>query len=349
MRIAILDNLGSGGAMRVVEQHARLLVARGHTVRTYAPGTPLENYREACRFHQIMAHSIKVDGCDVAYLHTCTWTGAPWAARHLSCPSVYFCQEPYFDRILWQWDHLPQPPSRGRFFYRWLMKRRRAAERVTLERVGRILVNARHMKEEVEALWGRPATVCRLGVDAEAFRPLGLTRRREVISVGALYSSKGFRFVVEALGTIPAPKRPPLTIVANVESAFERAAVEALARERGVALTVRVGVDHEELVRLYNEAQALVYAPHREPFGLVVLEAMACGLPMVGVDEGGLRESVAAGCGRLVPRDASAFGAAVVETLDADFGSRPRDYVVREWPWSVDIVEKELAACASRS
>jgi glycosyltransferase involved in cell wall biosynthesis len=361
LRIAVLHNLGSGGALRVVQEHSRRLAARGHALRTFAPALPADaggwasvtGYRHACRAHRQMAELINGWGCDAVYLHTCTWTGAPYAARFLSAPSIYYCQEPYFDRILWHWEALPQPPSRGRWFYRRWMGYRRAVERGTLARIARLLVNAEHMRAELEALWGRPATVCPLGVDAERFRPLGLPRRRQAISVGALAAPKGYRFLVDALGRIAPGRRPPLLIVANTESPFERAAVEELARARGVELAVRVGVGEEELVRLYNESSLMVYAPHREPFGLAALEAMACALPVVAVDEGGPREAVGDG-GRRVARDPDAFAAAVAELLDAgaeEAGRRAREWVLERWSWeaSVDVLEKELAACASQS
>ena len=63
-------------------------------------------------------------------------------------------------------------------------------------------------------------------------------------------------------------------------------------------------ITDEELVILYNKAKLVVYTPYMEPFGLVPLEAMSCGTPVVGVNEGGVMETVLNGkTGILVERN----------------------------------------------
>ena len=75
-------------------------------------------------------------------------------------------------------------------------------------------------------------------------------------------------------------------------------------------------VSNNELVQLYNKAKLVVYAPYLEPFGLVPLEAMACGTPVVAVREGGVRESVIHNeTGIFTERDEDMFAQAVSELL----------------------------------
>ena len=101
----------------------------------------------------------------------------------------------------------------------------------------------------------------------------------------------------------------------------------------------------------------MVYAPISEPFGLSPLEAMACGTPVVGVNEGGVSETVIDGStGKLVSRKATEFAKAI-ETLWSDsklrraYGSKARKYVKENWTWdkSVSNLENHLIACSKLS
>jgi glycosyltransferase involved in cell wall biosynthesis len=60
----------------------------------------------------------------------------------------------------------------------------------------------------------------------------------------------------------------------------------------GVKFTVKVRVSDVELVSLLSRAALLLYTSRLEPFGLAPLEANACGTPVVGIAEGGVRESI---------------------------------------------------------
>jgi glycosyltransferase involved in cell wall biosynthesis len=145
--------------------------------------------------------------------------------------------------------------------------------------------------------------------------------------------------------------------VSNFQNPPERAYLEGLARERQVELVLVGQATEEDLVRLYNEASAVAYAPVREPFGLVPLEAMACGTPVVGVAEGGIPESVIDGrTGLLTDRHPERFGAAIARLVaDGTFarrlGADGRDHVADRWTWegAAARVEAHLASLAARS
>ena len=100
-------------------------------------------------------------------------------------------------------------------------------------------------------------------------------------------------------------------------------------------------IDHfcppDEVARLLASADLLVHAGDQETFGLVILEAMACGTPVVAVRAGAFGEIVGEQCGRLcLPNDGRAMANAVREIFDSGvraLGSQARQHVERHYSW----------------
>jgi glycosyltransferase involved in cell wall biosynthesis len=184
------------------------------------------------------------------------------------------------------------------------------------------------------------ALVCPLGVDSNCFRPLtGIVKENVIISVGELSPRKGFDFLIESLANIPSGQRPQLRLACNSVDPDERDYIQNLADQNEIELQVLTNLNTEELVLQYNLAKICVYAPIKEPFGLVPLEAMACGTPVVGVQEGGVGEIILNNrTGLLVERDPVLFARAVLSLLAepekcAHFGQQAREYSKNGWGW----------------
>jgi glycosyltransferase involved in cell wall biosynthesis len=150
--------------------------------------------------------------------------------------------------------------------------------------------------------------------------------------------------------------RPPLVVVANVSEPPWEAHLVRLAASLNVDLRIKVGVSDYELVLWYNQAKLFVYAPYLEPFGLVVLEAMACETPVIAVKEGGVRESVIHNeTGILVDREEEAFAQAISELLQDDLqrerlACRALEAVRSFWTWqhAAKRLEGHLVRCANQ-
>ena len=167
---------------------------------------------------------------------------------------------------------------------------------------------------------------------------------------------KGFDFLIEAVGQMPAANRPPLVIASNFQNPPERAYLEALAAEHGVELRLEGNVTEEKLRSLYNQAMITVYSPIREPFGLVPIESMACGTPVVSVREGGTQETILhEQTGLLVERDPAQFAQAI-QRLWADremvveYGRAGRQHILQNWTWdrAVDTLEGYFGEMVNR-
>ena len=93
----------------------------------------------------------------------------------------------------------------------------------------------------------------------------------------------------------------------------------------------------------YSAARPCLVASKAEPFGLVPLESMACGTPVVAVDDGGLRESIEnGGTGLLVERNPASFAQAACSLLEAPaararFGLYARENVLQHWTWARSV------------
>ncbi|MDY0747248.1 glycosyltransferase family 4 protein [Paucibacter sp. R3-3] len=170
--------------------------------------------------------------------------------------------------------------------------------------------------------------VLRNGVDLQRFRPLspadmradlGIDGAPLLLSVGHLIERKGHHIAIEALAEL-AKIRPDARLVIIGEGE-ERAGLAALAVRLGVSEKVRLtgALPNAELLKWYSAADALLLCSSREGWANVLLEAMACGAPVVATDIWGTPEVVAAPeAGRLVTRrDGPAFASAISELLDA--------------------------------
>ena len=171
------------------------------------------------------------------------------------------------------------------------------------------------------------------GVDLRHFRPDGWQaprdRRSRLVAVGRLVPRKGLGTVIAALPALPDVE---LVIAGGPESARLAAEPEAvrlrdLAARLGVADRLQLfgAVSRADMPGLLRSADLVVAAPWYEPFGIVPLEAMACGVPVVASAVGGFIDTIVDGVtGRLVPPRRPDRLAEVVRELLADPAERAR-------------------------
>lgn len=300
----------------------------------------------------------QIDGknYDLVYVHHDMFETAPSLLRFLKTPSVYFCQEPargvFEAPLVAEGECLPTPAGFGALVGRTLFghlfaethtRFRRINERLNTLSATMVLANSYYSCESILRAHGRVARRCTLGVDIGFFTPDDTPREDFVLSVGGFCAQKGFRFVIRALGQVPAEVRPPLVLVGDRQHPAEAAYLEALAREQGVALTTHLRVTDDLLRDLYRRARLFAYAPYLEPLGLTPLEAMACGTPVLGVREGGVRETVVDGSnGRLADHHEAQFTATLQEMLAQPeelerMGTWARGYVEQNWTWEKSL------------
>lgn len=141
------------------------------------------------------------------------------------------------------------------------------------------------------------------GIDLAEYEALRPEKRERpyILGLGRLVQQKGFDVLIAAFGRV-APDHPDLEMVIAGDGP-ERAALERHAVETGLADRIQfLGyVDHGRALSLFAGAEMFVLCSRHEPQGIVVLEAMAAGTPVIASEVGGVPEVVNGDNGLLFP------------------------------------------------
>jgi glycosyltransferase involved in cell wall biosynthesis len=282
----------------------------------------LKAFDEACKR---CAREIEAGDFDLLFANSSRDFYVPYIMRHLRMKKVLYLQEPcrfkYEARPTLPWMSNTAEDLEQTYLFQLrkfigdypnlqTLRLQAKQEWLNLQACDRVLVNSYFSRESVLRAYGVAAKVCYLGVDTALFRNLGLERERFIVGVGSLDSIKGIDLAVAAVALIPAP-RPPLVWIANSGSESYKQTIRELAASLGVELCIRMAVSDTELVDTLNKAALLLCTSRLEPFGYAPLEGNACGLPVVAVAEGGIRETVQDGVnGFLVDPEAEAVACA---------------------------------------
>ena len=213
--------------------------------------------------------------------------------------------------------------------------------RETYERCEQVLAPSRYMCDYLRDIGVRHASCQPLGVDVDTFSPsrarpdlrggLGLSRdTRLLVFAGRFSAEKNIPVLTEAFRRLGAPYH--LLLIGGAESARD-----------GNVTRIPYCRDARTLARCYASADALVHAGVHETFGLVVLEAMACGRPVVAMRAGAIPEIVAIKTGVLAEPDADPsiaagnLAEAVAHLYERDLdaaGAAARAHVLANFSWN---------------
>ncbi len=167
----------------------------------------------------------------------------------------------------------------------------------------------------VPAIKRKGRVICN-GVDVSA-NPPSLAPGPTLLAVGRMVPAKGFDLLLHALAALPYSGAPPT--LALIGDGPERAALEALATRLGVADRVAFPgrKDAAGVAAAIAACQVLVAPSRQEAFGIVALEAMAAGKPVVATRVGGLPELLAGAASIMIPPgDVGALVAGLSDALE---------------------------------
>ncbi len=242
-----------------------------------------------------------------------------------------------------------------------------SAERLVAASVAERAHLVRHMGADLERI-----AVVPCGVDTELFTPgapdearasLGLEDGPLILYVGRLAPIKGLETLLDAVALLARGGRRPRLVIVGGEADEPRDGHEADLRRRIERLGITdlvgfVGAQRQEALRThYVAADVTVLPSHYESFGMVALEAMACGSPVIASRVGGLTTTVRDGVtGFLVPEGDVAALAGRLDALlgDPDLRWRLGREGVRwagqhRWPCVAEAICREYALLESRA
>ncbi|GAA0811286.1 glycosyltransferase [Spirilliplanes yamanashiensis] len=196
--------------------------------------------------------------------------------------------------------------------------------------------NSCEVRARIRRYWGRDARVINPPVDVDYFAAADGERGGGgyLLGVGRWIPYKNFDLIIEIADAAGLP-----VVIAG--SGPEEAALRRLAERVRVPVTFEVRPPRERLRERYRGAAALLFPAH-EDFGIIPVEAMACGTPVVGLRRGGLLETVVDGeTGYLLDsRDPADHAAAVRAAAGLD----PQRIAKHAETFSAEVFRERLTA-----
>ena len=168
------------------------------------------------------------------------------------------------------------------------------------------------------------------GDQAAARHRLGLPLDARIVgAAGRLEPVKGQDVLVAAMAEVPD------ALLVLVGGGSQAGALEAQAKALGIFDRVRMLGNRSDMPQIYPAFDLVCLPSRNEGLPLSVLEAQACGIPVVATDVGSVGEGICPDCGGLVPKENPPAMAAMIRSLLAEPNTaNPRDFVVKNYSWA---------------
>lgn len=238
-----------------------------------------KHFRNYFFLFPIAIESLDLSGYDL--IISSSWAVAKGVKRSENQLHISYCYTP----IRYAWDlydeytkNLKQPKkmivqATLAYIRKWDIK--------TLDRVDYFIADSKFVQERIKRIYKRDSTVIYPPVDVENFN---LYEKKEdfYLSASRLVPYKKTKLIVEAFNEMPQKK---LVVIGDGE---EFNSIKEIAKENIEVLGYQ---EKDVLIKYMQRAKAFVYAAI-EDFGIVPIEAMSCGTPVIALDEGGTAETV---------------------------------------------------------
>lgn len=350
MKIAVFHELPQGGARRAINEYARQLKKKhlvdlflvddnkssnedkfysnvffykfipkfwkgnNWRIRLYKDTIELINLY---KFNRKIARDIDNKQYDLCLVSSSKFIEAPFIMRFLKTPFIFYCQDPNYRIIYDDILRIKVNLNIAKYLYETLNRfLRKFLDKQNVSHINLCIAPSKYIAKGFTKTYQKKSIVVYYGVDISFFRPSAKIKDIDIFYIGSKTLVDGydtFRESVDLMAIKPMVK----TILVDEEWIS----------------------DDRKLRDLYQRSKIVVCTARKEGLGAVALEAMACGVPVVAVDEAGHKETVVdRKTGYLVERNPKK----IAEKLDwlllhtselLKIGNNCREIMIKKWTW----------------
>ena len=268
--------------------------------------------------HKRIAETINNQNYDAVFVLPSKYTQAPFILNFLKKPTIYYCQEPL--RMVYEpLFSVGREVGFGRFYYEKTNRFiRKIIDRNNIKKADVLLSNSNYTGKNIKKAYGLNSKTIYMGVDVNFFKPQKAHKKiYDILYIGAYDKSENYDFLKKGLS----------------EYGIKPEKIRLVFKEKEWISS------NTDMRDLYRSAKIMVCLGYKEPFGLMPIEAMSCGLPVVALNDGGYKESVIPGqTGYLVPKKTASLVQAFRKALDEKnykiMSENARKQALSKWSWA---------------
>ncbi len=229
------------------------------------------------------------------------------------------------------------------FMRRRMIEENKIKQKETLEFADKIIVTLNCVKKYIPEKYHKKIIKIPIGADTYYFTPAEmLPDNNTILFLAYLVKRKGLKYLIEAINIIK--NRVPCIKLLVVGEGPDKHYFEELTKHYGLEKYIQFcgHVNHSDTPDYFRKAQIYVLPSLGEPFGMSLVEAMSCGLPIVATDAGGAPEVIGDYNKKYLvpPRDSGALAEAIIKLLlnyeeCKSTGLANREFAVRNYDWRI--------------
>ncbi len=218
------------------------------------------------------------------------WIGLPYKIFHKNIRCTWFCHEPSGFIHIKKWRNaISSPPKR--IIANTIFPLLSLLDKKLVAYADDIFVNSRYSQAVAKKIYRRTGIIIYPGVDAKKYSPVRFEEKENyILSVGRLSKFKNFNILISAFAKLK-DKKVLLYLIGNGE---EKNNLQNLTKKLEIEKRVVFfsNINDQTLVDFYAKAKIFALCSRNEPFGIVPIEAMACGTAVIADNSGGPLETI---------------------------------------------------------